>query len=161
MKGAIKDALDCFSELHDAGAEPQTLLQDLLELCHWLTRLKHVPAAAEDPAVPEAERTRGRAMAEALAVPSLTQTWQMLLKGLEEVEPSGETRACGRDDPWCGSPMPPICRVRPMRSRAIGTGGNGAQPKDAPAASPAPAPAPSHQAVLQAPVQRLSRRVVP
>ena len=84
MKGAIKDALDCFAELHDAGAEPQTLLQDLLELCHWLTRLKHVPAAADDPAVPEAERTRGRAMAEALAVPSLAQTWQMLLKGLEE-----------------------------------------------------------------------------
>ena len=84
MKGAIKDALDCFAELHDAGAEPQALLQDLLELCHWLTRLKHVPAAADDPAVPEAERTRGRAMAEALAVPSLTQTWQMLLKGLEE-----------------------------------------------------------------------------
>ena len=53
MKGAIKDALDCFSELHNAGAEPQTLLQDLLELCHWLTRLKHVPAAADDPAVPE------------------------------------------------------------------------------------------------------------
>ena len=85
MKGAIKDALDCFAELHDAGAEPQALLQDLLELCHWLTRLKHVPAAADDPAVPEAERTRGRAMAETLAVPSLTQTWQMLLKGLEEV----------------------------------------------------------------------------
>ena len=85
MRGAIKDALDCFAELHDAGAEPQALLQDLLELCHWLTRLKLVPAAADDPAVPEAERTRGRAMAEALAVPSLTQTWQMLLKGLEEV----------------------------------------------------------------------------
>ena len=63
MKGAVKDSLDCFSELHDAGAEPQAILQDLLELCHWLTRLKHVPAAAQDPAVPEAERTRGRAMA--------------------------------------------------------------------------------------------------
>ena len=85
MRGAIKDALDCFAELHDAGAEPQALLQDLLELCHWLTRLKLVPTAADDPAVPEAERTRGRAMADALAVPSLTQTWQMLLKGLEEV----------------------------------------------------------------------------
>ena len=84
MQGAIKDALDCFAELHDAGAEPQALLQDLLELCHWLTRLKLVPAAADDPAVPEAERTRGRAMAAALAVPALTQIWQMLLKGLEE-----------------------------------------------------------------------------
>ncbi len=84
MRGAIKDALTCFSELHDAGAEPSVLLQDMLELCHWLTRLKLVPSAADDPAVPEAERTRGRTMAEALAVPVLTRTWQMLLKGLEE-----------------------------------------------------------------------------
>ena len=84
MRGAMKDALDCFSELHDAGAEPAVLLQDMLELCHWLTRLKLVSAAADDPAVPEAERTRGRAMAEALAIPVLTRTWQMLLKGLEE-----------------------------------------------------------------------------
>ena len=98
MQGAIKDALDCFAELHDAGAEPQALLQDLLELCHWLTRLKLVPAAADDPAVPEAERTRGRAMAAALAVPALTQTWQMLLKGTGGGGPGGAACARGRDD---------------------------------------------------------------
>ena len=142
MKGSIKDALDCFAELHDAGAEPQALLQDLLELCHWLTRLKHVPAAAEDPAVPEAERTRGRAMAEALAVPSLTQTWQMLLKGLEEANRAARPAlaaemtlvriAYSADLP---SPADAL--------RAIGAGGAATQPKDAPAASPAPAPAPS------------------
>ena len=84
MRGAVADALGCFAELHDAGAEPSVLLQDMLELCHWLTRLKLVPTAADDPAVPEAERARGGAMAEALAVPVLTRTWQMLLKGLEE-----------------------------------------------------------------------------
>ena len=142
MKGAIKDALDCFSELHDAGAEPQTLLQDLLELCHWLTRLKHVPAAAEDPAVPEAERTRGRAMAEALAVPSLTQTWQMLLKGLEEANRAARPALAAE------MTLVRIAYAADLPSpadalRAIGTGGAGAQPRDAPAASPASAPAPS------------------
>jgi DNA polymerase-3 subunit gamma/tau len=84
MRGAVREALDCFAELHEAGAEPAVMLQDLLELCHWLTRLKLVPTAAEDPAVPEAERKRGGEMAEALAIPVLTRTWQMLLKGLEE-----------------------------------------------------------------------------
>ena len=143
MKGAIKDALDCFSELHDAGAEPQTLLQDLLELCHWLTRLKHVPAAAEDPAVPEAERTRGRAMAEALAVPSLTQTWQMLLKGLEEANRAARPALAAE------MTLVRIAYAADLPSpadalRAIGaSGGGGAQPKDAPAASPASAPAPA------------------
>ncbi len=144
MKGAIKDALDCFSELHDAGAEPQTLLQDLLELCHWLTRLKHVPAAAEDLAVPEAERTRGRAMAEALAVPSLTQTWQMLLKGLEEANRAARPALAAE------MTLVRIAYAADLPSpadalRAIGTGGAGAgaQLKEAPAASPASAPAPS------------------
>ena len=136
MKGAIKDALDCFSELHDAGAEPQTLLQDLLELCHWLTRLKHVPAAADDPAVPEAERTRGRAMADALAVPSLTQTWQMLLKGLEEANRAAR--------PALAAEMT-LVRIAyaadlPSPADALRAIGTGARPTESAAASPAPAP---------------------
>ncbi|MDE0390007.1 MAG: DNA polymerase III subunit gamma/tau [Rhodospirillales bacterium] len=139
MKGAIKDALDCFSELHDAGAEPQALLQDLLELCHWLTRLKHVPAAAEDPAVPEAERTRGRAMAETLAVPSLTQTWQMLLKGLEEANRAARPALAAE------MTLVRIAYAADLPSpadalRAIGADGASTQPKSAPAASPVPAP---------------------
>ena len=140
MKGAIKDALDCFAELHDAGAEPQALLQDLLELCHWLTRLKHVPAAANDPAVPEAERTRGRAMAETLAVPSLTQTWQMLLKGLEEVNRAARPALAAE------MTLVRIAYAADLPSpadalRAIGVSGAGARPKDAPEpAAPAPAP---------------------
>ena len=149
MKGAIKDALDCFSELHDAGAEPQAILQDLLELCHWLTRLKHVPAAAQEPAVPEAERTRGRAMAEALAVPSLTQTWQMLLKGLEEANRAARPALAAE------MTLVRIAYAADLPSpadalRAIGTGGNGAQPKDAVAAPPASSPTPAPSGVTSA-----------
>ena len=140
MKGAIKDALDCFAELHDAGAEPQALLQDLLELCHWLTRLKHVPAAADDPAVPEAERTRGRAMAEALAVPSLAQTWQMLLKGLEEANRAARPALAAE------MTLVRIAYAADLPSpadalRAMGAGGGDTRPKDAPEPS-APEPAP-------------------
>ena len=140
MKGAIKDALDCFAELHDAGAEPQALLQDLLELCHWLTRLKHVPAAGDDPAVPEAERTRGRAMAEALTVPSLAQTWQMLLKGLEEANRAARPALAAE------MTLVRIAYAADLPSpadalRAIGTGGAATRTKDAPVPS-APDPAP-------------------
>ena len=142
MKGAVRDALDCFSELHDAGAEPQALLQDLLELCHWLTRLKHVPTAADDPAVPEAERTRGRAMAEALAVPSLAQTWQMLLKGLEEANRAARPALAAE------MTLVRIAYAADLPSpadalRAIGSGDASAQPAGAPASPPASAPAPA------------------
>jgi DNA polymerase-3 subunit gamma/tau len=62
------------------------VVQDLLELTHWLTRIKLVPQAAEAPGVPEAERVRGGAMAGKLTLAHLARVWQMLLKGLGEVQ---------------------------------------------------------------------------
>ena len=87
MTGAIAEALEILAEMHAVGADPAVVLEDLLELSHFLTRVKLTPAIAEDPATPEAERTRGRALAESLDMASLARAWQILLKGL------GETRA--------------------------------------------------------------------
>ena len=84
MAGKIADALELLEEQYALGADPEVVLRDLLEITHWLTRVKLAPEAAEDPAVPELERERGRDMAAGLAMPHLTRTWQMLLKGLEE-----------------------------------------------------------------------------
>jgi DNA polymerase-3 subunit gamma/tau len=84
MKGDTKPALDLMAEQYQAGADPAQVLADMLELIHWLTRIKVVPSAADDPAVPEMERVRGRAMAETLSMAAITRAWQMLLKGLNE-----------------------------------------------------------------------------
>jgi DNA polymerase III subunit gamma/tau len=85
MSGDIATALLTLRSLYDGGADPVVVLQDLLDLTHWLTRLKVVPSAAEDVTVPEAERLRGGEMAGKLTMPILSRTWQMLLKGLGEV----------------------------------------------------------------------------
>ena len=84
MSGDVKTALDVLAGQYAAGASPVVVLQDLLELVHWLTRLKVAPDGAADPALAENERTRGGAMAEKLAMSVLTRAWQMLLKGLGE-----------------------------------------------------------------------------
>ena len=47
-----------------------TLLEDLLDLTHWLTRLKLAPESGDSPHVPEAERVRGRGMANASQWPT-------------------------------------------------------------------------------------------
>ncbi|MHA1538540.1 MAG: DNA polymerase III subunit gamma/tau, partial [Alphaproteobacteria bacterium] len=88
MKGEIAPALTLTAELYRAGADPAVIAQDLLDITHWLTRLKIVPEAAEGLAVAEAERGRAGEMAKALAMPSLSRTWQILLKGLGEVQNS-------------------------------------------------------------------------
>ena len=86
MLGDAAGALGLVATLYGAGADPASLVQDLLELTHWLTRLKLAPQAADLTTVPEAERVRGRAMAERLGMAQLSRSWQMLLKGLTEVQ---------------------------------------------------------------------------
>jgi DNA polymerase-3 subunit gamma/tau len=85
MGGDIQAALLNMRDQYNAGADPVTTMQDLLELTHWITQLKAVPDAGESLSAPEAERTFGAAMASKLSMPVLTRAWQMLLKGLEEV----------------------------------------------------------------------------
>ena len=85
LKGEIAAALDLFADQYAAGADPAAILEDMLELVHWLTRVKIVPAIADAADVPEAERTRGRAMADALSMAALARAWQMVFKGLAEV----------------------------------------------------------------------------
>jgi len=86
MAGEIAAALNQFAAMYADGADPVVVIQDLLDLTHWLTRVSVVPDAAESPGVPEAERERGRALADALSIPVLTRAWQMLMKGLGEVQ---------------------------------------------------------------------------
>ena len=63
-----------------------TITQDMMDLTHWLTRVKIMPDLANDLTVPETERVRGKKMAETLSMASLTSVWQMLLKGILEVK---------------------------------------------------------------------------
>lgn len=86
MKGDVPEALRLYGQQHEAGTDPEAVVRDLLELTHWLTRLRIVPALADDPSVAEAERLRGRAMSQQLGMAVLQRAWQMLLKGLGEVQ---------------------------------------------------------------------------
>ncbi|MGE0093319.1 MAG: DNA polymerase III subunit gamma/tau [Alphaproteobacteria bacterium] len=86
MAGKAAETLDLFAEAGRSGADPLVVLQDLLELVHWITRVKIVPVTADDPVVPEAERVRGKAAAQKLSMAALSRAWQMLLKGLGEAQ---------------------------------------------------------------------------
>jgi DNA polymerase III subunit gamma/tau len=85
MGGKASDALDVFGEMHNSGADPAQILEDLLQLTHWLTRLKLSPAAAKAVGVSQMDAERGVALADKLNMPVLGRTWQLLVKGLSEV----------------------------------------------------------------------------
>jgi DNA polymerase III subunit gamma/tau len=89
MKGDIAAALRELRDQYDIGADPSVVLGDLAEFTHFVTRIKVVPAVSDDVSLSEAERTRGRAFAAQLSMRVLSRAWQMLLKGIAEVQASG------------------------------------------------------------------------
>jgi DNA polymerase-3 subunit gamma/tau len=82
MRGDAAAVVAALGEMHDSGADPVVVLQDLLELTHWVTRLKVAPEAAAASA--DSERAHGLAMAGKLSMASLTRAWTLLMKGLQE-----------------------------------------------------------------------------
>ena len=89
MRADIAAALKELRDQYDIGADPAMVLGDLAEFTHFVTRVKIVPALADDVSLTEAERMRGRAFATKLSMRVLARTWQMLLKGIAEVEAAG------------------------------------------------------------------------
>ena len=85
MMGKIAEALDDLKILYDSGADPLAVMQDLLEVTHFLTRLKVAPASQGFFDGGSAEGKRASELAAKLPVAALTRAWQILLKGLFEV----------------------------------------------------------------------------
>jgi DNA polymerase-3 subunit gamma/tau len=85
MKGDVPAALNDLTALYDSGADPLAVMQDLLEITHFLTRRKVAPAAQGFFDGASSEAKRAAELAAKLQVSSLTRAWQMLLKGLFEV----------------------------------------------------------------------------
>jgi DNA polymerase III subunit gamma/tau len=91
MAGDCPRMLAEMSRQYEAGGDPETILTDLADFTHWVTRLKLVPESAQmDPTRTEDEKTRGADFAKRLSMVHLTRAWQMLLKGLSETALSNQ-----------------------------------------------------------------------
>ncbi|MFY9957594.1 DNA polymerase III subunit gamma/tau [Bradyrhizobium sp.] len=89
-RGDIAGAFREFREQYDTGADPVVVLSDLAEFVNFVTRVKIVPATADNVAFGETERSRARDFATKLSMRVLSRMWQMLLKGITETQ--GATR---------------------------------------------------------------------
>ncbi len=85
MKGNVVSALHELRSQYDAGADPCTILTELADFNHLVTRLRFTPEIAEDLSLTEDERLRSLDFSQKLSIPVLSRNWQMLLKGLQEV----------------------------------------------------------------------------
>ena len=136
MGGRIAEALNELSELYDRGADPMAVIQDLLEVTHFLTRVKVAPGAEGFFDGGSGEATRAAEMAGKLSVPALTRAWQMLLKGLFEVRDATKPIAAAEMALVrlaYAADLPPTDKlVRELLD------GEAAEPRQRPSATPAP-----------------------
>ena len=86
LKADIENSLICLRDIYTQGADVESVLKDLLEITHWLTRIKAVPQLLDDGDNSEIDLAKGREIAEKVSMPILTRIWQMFLKGLQEIK---------------------------------------------------------------------------
>lgn len=86
MTGEVQKSIDLIGEQYKLGVDPVLVLTDLLEVTHYITRVKITPESARLlPLIPE-EQNRVREFASKMSVAALARIWQMLLKGFDEVK---------------------------------------------------------------------------
>jgi DNA polymerase III subunit gamma/tau len=86
MRGDAAKVLGELRSQYDSGADPLVVLTELAEFTHFVTRVKVVPTVVDDRSLAEVERKRGRELPAGLSMGTLSRTWQMLFKGLQEVK---------------------------------------------------------------------------
>lgn len=87
MAGDAAGAIAEIEAQYQGGGDPATILSDLADYVHWVTRLKVVKEGAlADSSRTEAEKTRGAEHAQKCGIAHLTRAWSMLLKGIREAE---------------------------------------------------------------------------
>lgn len=96
LQGNTAEALAIMDDLYKSGSDPLTLMQDLLDLTHTLTRLHAAPnAQISNQTMAADQMSRAKRIASEISMPSLGKTWQILLKGVNEVQnaPSPQSAA--------------------------------------------------------------------
>ena len=83
--GETEQASLLLHQMYKNGVDPALLLSDLLDIVHYLTRIQVAPALANTIQFSPEEQKAAQAMVDKLDMPTLARTWQMLLKGVDEL----------------------------------------------------------------------------
>lgn len=86
VRGECDGALSLMEDLYRKGADPSVIIGDMLDLSHLLTKIRAVPSMKDTLQVmAKEEMERAANLAAKLSMPALGRIWQILLKGLSEV----------------------------------------------------------------------------
>ena len=154
-RGDIASAFREYREQYDVGADPIVVLSDLAEFVNFVTRVKIVPATADNVAYSETARLRARDFAAKISMRVLSRMWQMLLKGIAEVQTATRPAAAAE------MVLVRIAYVADMPTpdeaiRMIEQNGGASSPVAAGNAAPRSTPAPTMSAAQPSPARMSS-----
>lgn len=86
LRGQVAQVLEIAGKAYARGADLGVLLADIMDVLHLLSRIKALPQLREGHELPEIERVRGGEISEHISMAVLGRAWQLLLKGLPEVD---------------------------------------------------------------------------
>lgn len=84
--GDTKETIIKLQEQYKNGANPTTLLQDLINITHLLAKTKLVPSFVNDPSLSETEKELCQRLGAKVSIAVLSKMWQMMIKGLGELQ---------------------------------------------------------------------------
>ena len=86
IAGDSKQMIITLQEQYKNGAEPLSLLKDLIALTHLIAKVKLVPSFINDNSVSEAEREFCAKVSDKITIAVLSKIWQMMMKGIGELQ---------------------------------------------------------------------------
>ena len=86
ISGDTKESLLKLQTQYQNGANPTSLLQDLINITHLLAKTKLIPSFINDSSLSETERDFCQRLNSKVSIAILSKIWQMMIKGLGELQ---------------------------------------------------------------------------
>ncbi|PPR79956.1 MAG: DNA polymerase III subunit tau [Alphaproteobacteria bacterium MarineAlpha2_Bin1] len=85
VKGDVKESLKVARHQYEKGIGSDIIIQELMHTCHWLTTYKITGNVEEDITIADKEKDELIKISNNISLANLTRIWQMLLKGLDDI----------------------------------------------------------------------------
>jgi len=85
VSGQTDKLLANSQEQYKNGANPLTILQDLVNITHMVAKAKIIPASVDESSLSENEKELCKRLAPQISIAILSKVWQMLIKGISEL----------------------------------------------------------------------------
>ncbi len=86
VQGDVASVISKLEEQYKNGANPTTLLQDLINITHMLAKARIIPNSVNDISITEMEKNFCNKHSAGVSIAILSKIWQMLIKGLNEMQ---------------------------------------------------------------------------